>query len=107
MNARRVPAEPWWSPKRTTDQALVAGLFAFVVCIVVYVTRSSGSRSDHYVMGVCGLMVLFGGLAGLAHECQFRWPTWLVATFKLLSLAWTVFGLFYMLYLSRVLFPIG
>ena len=99
--------EPWWSPKRNTDRMLVVGFFALVACILLYVLGPSGSRGDPYAMGIVGLMVLFSGLAGLAHECQFRWPAWLVTTFKLLSLAWTVFGLFYMLYLSRVLFPIS
>ncbi len=59
MNVRGVPTEARWSPKRTTDRMLVAGLFALVVCIVLYVIRPSGSRDDPYVMGVCGLMVLF------------------------------------------------
>jgi hypothetical protein len=107
MSIRRVFTEPWWSPKRATDRMLAIGLFALVACILLYVIRSSGSRDDPYAMGVLGLMLLFSGLAGLAHECQFRWPAWLVAAFKLLSLAWTVFGLFYLLYLSRVLFPIN
>jgi hypothetical protein len=84
---------------------LVGGLFGLIACLLLYFIVGPGSPDDPYLMGVLVLMLLFNGLAGLAHECQFRWPAWLVTTFKLLSPAWTVFGLFYMLYLSRVLFP--
>lgn len=59
---------------------------------------------DRYDMGVFILMLLFNYLDRLSH--WFKWCPWLAVTLHVLSWGWIVFGLFYIAYWSRVLYPI-
>jgi len=104
MNIRSIFTEP---PKLSSlvyryyrYPMLIAILLLLALHIQWYVTLPPGYHYDPYRGFVVVLMLLFNHLAFL-----FKWPPSVTVILRILALSWTVFGLFYAFYLSRVLYP--
>ena len=107
MSIRSIFTGAWWKRKHPADpyMGLALTLLMLLCYILSYFIGPPGHDEDLYKTGVLVLMLLFNSLDGLARERQFWWPTWLVATLKILPLVWGAFGLFYLAYWSHVLYP--
>ena len=94
------------SPPQLRSPLFAYGFLVFFVLLLMWNVQLWRSVPpsypyDRYSNLVLMLMVLFGHLA-----FQFRWPPRVMAALRLLALGWCLFGLFYVLYWSHVLFPL-
>jgi hypothetical protein len=94
------PAEPAHPAVRYGMLALILVLLAWNIHL--FVTLTPGYSGDPYMNGVVVLMLLFNHVA-----YQFKWPHSATAALRILAWIWLALGLFYIFYLSRVLYPIG
>ena len=77
-------------------------LVMFIGYSIWYFSLPSGYDGDPYDMGVIILMLLFSYLDG-----QARWHKWrLAGALRILTWGWIAFGFFYLIYWSRVLYPL-
>lgn len=95
------------SPFRPDNPGFVYGFLAVIVMLLIgdiqwQLSLSPSYPYDRYGNLVVLLMLLFNHLA-----FQFRWPPAVMAALRLLALGWIVFGLFYICYWSRILFPMN
>lgn len=95
----------WTSPIQPNHPAFVYGFLAVIVMLLIgdiqwQLSLSPSYPYDRYGNLVVVLMLLFNHLA-----FQFRWPAAVMAALRLWALGWIVFGLFYVCYGSRILFP--
>jgi len=79
--------------------ALILGVLAHH--IHWHVTLPPGYSYDPYASYVCALMLLLNHLA-----FAFKWPRRVNIAMWVLAWSWLIFGLFYICYLSRVLYPL-
>jgi hypothetical protein len=89
---------------RTAVQVYRYAVFVFVLGLFVVATQdylSTAPGRDPYRGFVFPLMLLFSHLA-----LAFRWPRPATIALEILSSGWMVFGLLYLFYWSRVLYPI-
>jgi hypothetical protein len=95
------------SPIQPNNPGFVYGFLAVIVMLLIgdiqwQLSLSPSYPYDRYGNFVLLLMLLFNHLA-----FQFRWPAAVTAALRLLALGWIVFGLFYICYGSRILFPLN
>ncbi len=81
------------------------GMLIFILVMLAwqvewYVTLRPDYDYDPYGTGVVLLMALLGHLAS-----AFKWPKRVTVALCVLALSWSLFGLFYLIYLSPVLYP--
>lgn len=79
--------------------ALISALIAWSVYL--FFTRSPAYRGDPYGNLILGVMLLLNHVS--AH---FRMPPRITVVVRVLAIAWLAFGLVYVFYLSRILFPL-
>lgn len=91
------PVNPYWLLSLT--------LFMLVWYVLWYFILQPGSHEEPYGMAIVILMAVFQLLDRLAHES--KWPIWLGVPLQVLSLGWTIFAIFYLLFWSHVLYPRG
>ena len=78
---------------------LVGALLAWNAYLIA--TRPPGLAGDPYGGLIIGVMLLLNHLA-----FQFHMPPRVTLAARIFSIGWLVFGLFYVCYLGRVLFPL-
>ena len=102
MSIRSIFTEPVkLAPPAYRYGILVFVLFWLALEIRWYLIRPPADASDPYRTGIGLLMVLLLHLSS-----QFRWPKPVTVILRILALSWFVFALVYILYLSRVLYPL-
>lgn len=99
MNIRSIFTEP----SKPLHPAYSYGMLVVILYLLVKSTRwylalPPDWPYDRYGDFVVILMLLF-----LHLSYQFRWPTSVTVILRILALSWTVFGLFYIIYLFYVL----
>ncbi|MCX6848444.1 MAG: hypothetical protein NTY98_05955 [Verrucomicrobia bacterium] len=94
------------SPPQLRSARFTYGFLVFMVLLLLWNVKLWWSVPpsypyDRYTNLVVVLMLLLNHLA-----FQFRWPRWGMIVMRLLALGWCVFGLFYVLYWSPILYPL-
>jgi hypothetical protein len=82
------------------------GMLLFIIGLLAWfihldLTSPPSYYSDPYGPYIVPLMLLFGHLA-----YAFKWPRLVSIALQTLTWSWIVFGLFYLCYSTRVLFPL-
>jgi hypothetical protein len=95
------------SPSYPGKPLFVYGMLAVILLLLAWNFQVWLSTPPSYPYGrydnfVVALMLLFNHLA-----FQFRWPAAVTAALRLLAVGWIVFGLFYLCYWSRILYPVN
>ncbi len=80
---------------------LVLILVALALRIQWHLTLPPAYHGDPYGVDALGLTMLFDHLA-----MAFKWPKRIATALWILALSWMAFAFFYILYLSRVLYPL-
>lgn len=103
MTLRRIffdPPQPTWPAEiRYGFLALICAMFAWSVHW--FVTRSPSYHGDPFGNMILGVMLLLNHIA-----FQFRLPPRITVAARILAIGWLAFGLIYVCYLSRLLFPL-
>ena len=102
MTLRRLffdPPAPRAAEFRYGFLALICALLAWGVFL--FFTRSPAYRGDPYGNLILGVMLLLNHVS--AH---FRLPPRVTVATRILAIGWLLFGLVYISYLSRILFPL-
>lgn len=93
------------SPGQPGNPIFAYGFLIVIVLMLIWNIQVLMDTPPSYHYDRCGnlvvaLMLLFNHLA-----FQFRWPAGVTVALRVLSLGWTVFGLFYVFYWSHMFFP--
>lgn len=103
MTLRRIfldPPEPnAWAGFRYGFLALICALLAWNVYI--FIVDSPYYHGDPYGSMIIATMLLFNHAA-----FQFHLPPRITVATRILAIGWLAFGLVYVFYLSRILFPL-
>ncbi|RYD68526.1 MAG: hypothetical protein EOP83_00680 [Verrucomicrobiaceae bacterium] len=102
MTLRRIfvdPPAPRAAEFRYGFLALICALLAWGVYL--FFMRSPAYRGDPYGNLILGVMLLLNHVS--AH---FRMPPRITVFVRVLAMGWLLFGLVYICYLSRILFPL-
>ncbi len=89
-------------PMRPIDRYgfLVVILGILIASLWLYLRLPPHYSGDPYRLIIVGLMLLFSHLA-----YNFAWRPSVTVAVRVLSWSWTIFACFYLLYLTRVLYP--
>ena len=93
------PRPPAWSGFRHGFLVVIGALLAWNAYLLA--TRPPGVPGDPYGGLVLAIMLLSNHVA-----FQFPLPPRVTVAARILAVAWAVFGMFYVFYLSRALFPL-
>jgi hypothetical protein len=103
MNLRSIFIDP---PQPARSAGFRYG-FLVVICLLLafnvynFATRSPRYSGDPYGNFIIAVMLLLNHVA-----FQFSMPPRVAVGLRILAIAWLAFGLFYVCYLGRVLFPL-